>query len=114
MRGYPMRARREGFDAHYLLDLSLSDSSSPEITSVSLPDEGTESMAIISSFTIGFSEAMDVATVTNPANYELVGSGADGHAGYGGRRGLSARPRILFRRLQYFDVHQPASVAGRA
>ncbi|MDF7800708.1 FG-GAP-like repeat-containing protein [Pontiellaceae bacterium B1224] len=67
-----------GLDARYLLDLTLSDATPPEITGVSLPAEGSETTDLISSFTIGFSEAMDVITVIDPANYELRGSGDDG------------------------------------
>ncbi|WP_372846999.1 FG-GAP-like repeat-containing protein, partial [Pontiella sp.] len=71
-------ASTRGLDAQYLLDLLLSDSASPEITAVSLPADGAETTDLISSFTIGFSEAMDAATVSDPANYELRGSGVDG------------------------------------
>ncbi|VGO16047.1 hypothetical protein PDESU_04637 [Pontiella desulfatans] len=76
-------ASTRGLDAQYLLDLTLSDATPPEITSVSLPDDGSETTEIISSFTIGFSEAMDVFSVTNPAHYELRGAGTDGVLGNG-------------------------------
>ncbi|RKZ93787.1 MAG: hypothetical protein DRQ43_07820, partial [Gammaproteobacteria bacterium] len=71
-------ATTRGLDAQYLLDLALSDSTPPEITSVSLPVEGSETTALISSFNIGFSEGMDAASVTDPANYDLRSAGPDG------------------------------------
>jgi hypothetical protein len=71
-------ASTRGLDAQYLLNLTLSDSNPPEITGVSLPADGTETEELITSFTVGFSEAMDAATATDPANYDLRGSGIDG------------------------------------
>jgi hypothetical protein len=71
-------ASTRGIDAQYLLDLTLSDSTPPEITSVSLPTEGAETTTLISSFSIGFSEAMNEFSVIDPANYELRGAGVDG------------------------------------
>ncbi|MBN2704478.1 MAG: VCBS repeat-containing protein, partial [Pontiellaceae bacterium] len=71
-------ATTRGFDAQYELQLSLSDSTAPEIIDVTLPDEGAVVEDIISTFTVEFSESMDPATVTNPANYVLIGAGVDG------------------------------------
>ncbi len=67
-----------GLFAQYLLSIDLLDTLPPSITAVSLPAEGTIVSNIIDRFTLGFSEDMALATVTNTANYELRNAGADG------------------------------------
>ncbi|MGN6385042.1 MAG: FG-GAP-like repeat-containing protein, partial [Verrucomicrobiota bacterium] len=69
--------------AQYILDIDLGDTAPPTITSVNLPVEGSSTTFVNPAFTIGFSEDMSMATVTNAVNYELRSAGIDGQFGNG-------------------------------
>lgn len=64
--------------AQYLLDIDLSDATSPAITGVTFPAEGTTNSAIIDRFTLSFSKDLLSTSVTDVATYELRGAGPDG------------------------------------
>ncbi|WP_353568983.1 Ig-like domain-containing protein, partial [Haloferula sargassicola] len=67
-----------GMLAEYFINTSLTDTTPPTITSVSLPAEGVTLDFFGRSFSIGYSEDMLPETVNEPANFELLGSGGDG------------------------------------
>jgi hypothetical protein len=70
-----------GFRATYLAEITLRDTIPPEILGSSLP--ASASSGFFSDITLSLSEDFDVATVNNPANYSLVGAGANGTFGDG-------------------------------
>ena len=72
-----------GFMSLYTVDVTLTDTSPPAITSCTLPAEGAATLFPKPDFTIGFSEDMNASPVKNPASYELRGAGADGIFGNG-------------------------------
>ncbi|MCP5526590.1 MAG: VCBS repeat-containing protein, partial [Verrucomicrobiales bacterium] len=72
-----------GLLAQYILSVELADVVPPVITSVSLPAEGSTSMAIIDRFSVGFSEDMMAGTANDPGNYDLRSSGTDDVFGNG-------------------------------
>ena len=62
----------------YVLDISLQDGVPPSITQLTLPTEGTNSMAVVDRFSMSFSEEMDADSVNSSASYELRSAGLDG------------------------------------
>ncbi len=73
-----IRTTSANLRAQYLLEIAITDGVAPAVTSVSLPAEGTSSSEVVDSFTAGFSEDMDAATVNASANYELRSAGGNG------------------------------------
>lgn len=67
--------------SQYLLSIDLASTISPQIVSVSLPDEGSTTSNIVDRFSITFSEDMAPATITNTAYYELRSAGPDNNFG---------------------------------
>ncbi|HEU0010073.1 MAG TPA: FG-GAP-like repeat-containing protein, partial [Verrucomicrobiae bacterium] len=67
-----------GLMAQYLVSLDLADTLPPSIVSNNLPAEGNTNALIVDRFTLGFSEDLNAASVTNSANYDLRAAGADG------------------------------------
>ncbi|MCF7708994.1 MAG: Ig-like domain-containing protein [Verrucomicrobia bacterium] len=66
-----------GLMSQYILELEVADTVPPEITSITLPADGSISQDVIDGFTVGFSEDMNAAAVTNAANYDLRSAGED-------------------------------------
>jgi hypothetical protein len=64
----PTNAASQGLMAQYLLSFDLTNSTAPQVTSVTLPANGSVSTNMISAFTVAFSEDMDAAfnALTNP------------------------------------------------
>lgn len=60
--------------SQYILNLSTYDSTIPYVASETLPMAGTTNELLFNTFSVTFSEEMDVASVTNPANILLVGT----------------------------------------
>jgi hypothetical protein len=77
----PMGSLSSGLFQQYLLSVGLKNSVPPRVLAVSLPDEGASTGSIVDRFTVTFSEDMASGSVTNAANYSLVGAGADGLPG---------------------------------
>ncbi|MDX1952258.1 MAG: FG-GAP-like repeat-containing protein [Verrucomicrobiota bacterium] len=63
-----------GLAGHYSMSITLTDTSAPLITGISLPS-GTTNTYVSPYFTIGFSEDMLRTTVTNGSFYELRSAG---------------------------------------
>ena len=76
VRVYPAPGS-SGIEAQYLLTLSLADLTAPYITSDTLPAQGSLTAGVWDRFSLGFSEEMKPATVTDLASYELRNAGAD-------------------------------------
>ena len=100
-----------GLLSQYMLSLDVVNTTPPQITSVSLPGEGTTSQAVVDRFTVGLSTDMDASTVNDVSNLELRSAGADGVFGtaddqvyaltsYGYTSGLSVSYRITDGPLQ--------------
>ena len=65
--------------SQYVLDIAVSDSVPPQITSTTLPAQGTSTATVFDRFSLFFSEDMNPAAVTNSSLYELRSAGADGN-----------------------------------
>ncbi|KAF0094832.1 MAG: fibronectin type III domain-containing protein [Puniceicoccaceae bacterium 5H] len=63
--------------SRYKLTVTVSDTVSPEITSISLADEGETTGRFIVGIDLGFSEDLDSSTVTDPTAYDLRSAGPD-------------------------------------
>ncbi len=99
-----------GLGAQYVLSMSVADERAPTVTSVDLPAEGETTTALISDFTVRFSEDMAAGSVNGSANVEVRSSAnptfGDGDdvvyavvgAGYSG--GLDATFRVTDGPLQ--------------
>ena len=70
-------AASRGLLSEYLFDVALADTAPPEITLTTLPSPGSTNSTMLTAFDFEFSEEMSAPTVTDPANYELRGTGAD-------------------------------------
>ncbi|MHB8519117.1 MAG: FG-GAP-like repeat-containing protein [Limisphaerales bacterium] len=73
----PVGSIAYGVFQQYLLNISLLNTTPPQIVSVSLPGEGTTSSNVLDRFSIVLSEDFAASTVTNAANYELRSAGPD-------------------------------------
>ncbi|MBL9167077.1 MAG: VCBS repeat-containing protein [Verrucomicrobiales bacterium] len=65
--------------SQYVLDIAVSDSVPPQITSTSFPAQGGSAATLFDRFTLGFSEDMSPVAVTNSSVYELRSAGPDGN-----------------------------------
>lgn len=66
-----------GLEAQYFLSVEVADSVPPGVVATTLPNEGEAGNDIFNSFTVTFSEDMDVGKVSDIAHYELRHAGAD-------------------------------------
>ncbi|MFN7140564.1 MAG: FG-GAP-like repeat-containing protein, partial [Limisphaerales bacterium] len=66
-----------GLNAIYFLTLTVTDAVAPTVQAMSLPAEGATTSDIINSFSVTFSEPMNVESANNVANYQLRNAGAD-------------------------------------
>ncbi|HEX7863031.1 MAG TPA: FG-GAP-like repeat-containing protein [Verrucomicrobiae bacterium] len=100
-----------GLFSQYLLDVTVTDSVAPTITSLTLPAQNSTNISVAPTFTIGFSQDMLAPTVLTNTSYELRSAGADGLFGnsddqlyavvcQGYTAGLSATYRITDGPLQ--------------
>ncbi len=63
-----------GLFGQYVLSIDVANTTPPQVTSDSLPVQGTTSSSIIDSFSLGFSEDLNPASVNDTANYLLQDS----------------------------------------
>ena len=70
-----------GVTGHYLLQVTLADTTPPAVVSTSLPAAGTTGTGVVNGFTVTFSEEMAAAGVNSPVNVSLVAAGPDGAFG---------------------------------
>ena len=73
----PTNSSAGGLLAQYILNLDLADTLPPAIASDDWPAEGSTNALVIDRFTLGFSEDMSPATITNSVHYDLRAAGAD-------------------------------------
>jgi hypothetical protein len=66
-----------GLLAQYILNIEVADTTSPFLTSSTLPAEGTTIASVFDRFGLTFSEDMAAGTVNASASYDLRASGAD-------------------------------------
>ena len=69
--------------SQYIVHLSTYDSTMPVITDETLPAAGSTNAIVFDDFSVTFSEEMEVSTVTNSVNFELLSAGDDDAFGTG-------------------------------